>query len=109
MMMTTMFEFLALIGKPTRNRIDLNTYYGHTFRCACGYTHIFDTNIEVLCEGYWRLILSCPVDNRFITNARARMILIQEYGGLAAGYGACINNPTDQAELHTFMAAVLNG
>lgn len=105
MMMTTMTEFLPLIGEPTQNQINLTKYYRHTFRCACG-LHVFDQITTLLCEGYWRLILVCPDDNRFVTNVRARMILIQEFGGLATGYGTRIDSSADQAMLDAYMVEV---
>lgn len=103
MIMTTMSEFLALIGKPRLNTIPLADYYGHTFLCACGYAHIFTDRVSVLCEGYLRLILVCPNNSHYLTNARTRIYSIEKYGGLEGAYGTQLLSSQDHVWLEGFM------
>lgn len=106
MIMTTMSEFLALIGKPRLNTIPLPNYYGHTYKCACGYAHVFDEKTKVLCEGYNRVILVCPKHHMYLTNVRVRIILIEVYGNLDGAFGAFVEHPEDHFMLDAYLAEV---
>lgn len=106
MMMTNLSEFLVLIGKPRLNQIHHATYYGHTFRCACGFAHIFDNNTNVLCEGYLRLILACPVNPQYLTNVRTRLYCIELCGGLEGAFGTQLESIDDQAAVDSLITSL---
>ncbi len=106
MMMTTMPEFLALIGKPRLHTIPLESYFGHTYVCSCGFAHVFDDKTKVLCEGYNRMILVCPKTSLFLTNVRIRTLLIEVYGGLDGAFGTFVETAEDNCLLNDYLAKV---
>lgn len=108
-MMTTLSEFLALIGKPAKDQIHYPNYYGHTYRCACGFAHLFDANTSVLCEGYLKMILACPTDPQYLTSVRTRIYGIEQFGGLEGAFGVRLNGNSNQMTIDQYLNQIADG
>lgn len=96
MMMTTLSELLALLGKPAVGKIDLTTYQGHTYRCACGVAHTFNSDCQIIREGYLKLLVLCPADRRYLTIVRIRLYSIETLGGLEGTFGTLLSDVADK-------------
>ena len=60
MKMKNAAEFISSIGGFGVCKLDLSSYVYHNYECACGQTHTFDYDSEVLCQGAWKLVVGCP-------------------------------------------------
>lgn len=78
--MKSVQAFFNDFGKAAKNTMNLSMY-NDGFRCACGDTHWFDNSIRVLCQGYWKIVVYCPIDPEFLTSVKIKTILGVKFKG----------------------------
>lgn len=69
-------EFLSKTSGGWPCRMNTSAYHGHTFMCACGKTHVFGPDVEVMRElSDMRLVFLCPNDENSITCVKVKGLL----------------------------------
>lgn len=90
-----MEKFLTSFGRMMRLRMDVSPYFGHEYECACGARHKLDYHIELLCQGYWKVIAVCPDDPDYLTTVKIHMLLMVKFLRLKGVNGTRIDAEDD--------------
>ena len=53
-------------SKMSRNKMDLSLYEGY-WDCACGQRHYMIQQRNIICQGFWKVMVRCPNDPNTIT------------------------------------------
>lgn len=78
--MKSVQSFFDGFGNASKNTMNLSMY-NDGFLCACGETHWFDAGINVLCQGYWKIVVFCPNDPTYLTSLKIKTILGVKFKG----------------------------
>jgi hypothetical protein len=73
MKLLTAADFFAFTQDGRPHNMDMGDYEGHTFRCACGRTHVFYADqVKVVKElSKMRLVVRCPEKPTYLTCVKA--------------------------------------
>jgi hypothetical protein len=97
-------QFLLSFGKSLRDGMDLSLYYGNNYRCACGELHTIEFYTKILCHGFWRLMVVCPIDPSTITHVKVRMFLMVKFLGFQSINGTHLQSTHDHSLMGFFLA-----
>jgi len=80
-------------GRPSK--MDMSTYEGHPFQCACGKTHIYYSDqVDVLRElPKMKLVFQCPDEPIFVTCVKVKGLF--RFKGFESLFGAKIEEDLD--------------
>lgn len=100
MKMLPLVDTIGCLGsKVIRNRMILSEYDGR-WQCACGKTHYKIDQSDIVCQGFWRVLVHCPEDPSYLTAVKVNMGLMglkfKNYESLA---GTKIETPADALTL----------
>lgn len=92
--------FLESIGTAMRVRMDLSLYDG-SYNCACGKIHHYGYRTNLLCQGYWRVVMECPENPDYLTCVKIKMFMMMKFKGFESLAGYHIQDDEDRLILHT--------
>ena len=70
--MLPMHTFLETFDrKISRNKMDLSLYEGY-WDCACGKQHWMIQNHNIICQGFWKVMVRCPNNPNMITAVKVK-------------------------------------
>lgn len=96
MKMMNLEAFFNDFGKAAPNTMNLSMYRDD-FKCACGDTHWFDERIDILCQGYWKLVIFCPDNSDHLTSVKIKTILGIKFKGFESLAGCETSTFEDRA------------
>lgn len=106
MKILTFERFIADFGKITKHRMNMSMY-SDSFECACGSTHWFDQPIEIIGDGFWKVIVVCPDTGRHITSLKIKTTFGFGFKGFDSLAGAMLETPDDLLLLSATRAAAM--
>jgi hypothetical protein len=89
-------------AKPTMNM----SIYRDNFECACGKSHWFDDEIDIVCEGLMKVMVVCPQDRSFVTSLKIKTFMIVKFKGFESLAGSHPISSQDQAALMAIKSVV---
>jgi hypothetical protein len=98
MKMLRLGNFLENFGRAAPPIMDMSIYRDN-FKCACGKTHWFDEFIQIICEGFQKVMVFCPEDQKYITNLKIKTFLIFKFKGFESLAGTHIETTEDEITL----------
>lgn len=99
-----MTDFQISVGRSMHIRMELAPFYGASYECACGQEHILEPYSQILYQGFWRIVIVCPDDERYLTCVKIKMILMVKFTGLQSISGTRIKTDTDKLLLANLLA-----
>lgn len=98
-------QFLEQVGNVKKCDLHLELYVYNNYKCACGNTHTFDYNSELLCQGSFKLILGCPDNKKYITCVKLKSKFLGfGFSGFESVLGLKLNE--DEDELLLFRSVI---
>ena len=94
MKMMTFEKFAEYFGKAGPNAMDMSIYRD-SFQCACGRAHWFDESIEIICQGFMKVMVTCPVDPTYITSLKIKTFMMVKFKGFDSLAGSHISTEED--------------
>jgi hypothetical protein len=107
MKMMSFERFAADFGravKPTMNMSDLRD----TFQCSCGQSHWFDERIDRICDGFQKVMVSCPNDPSYVTSLKIKTFMIVKFKGFESLAGSRIASQEEKVLVLTMRAVLRN-
>ncbi len=88
MKMLNTMDFITNLGGIKICDLHLSMYVNNEYDCACGEKHMFTYDSEIICQGAWKLVLECPVDNNYVTCVQLKTkFLGMGFSGFESIYG----------------------
>lgn len=92
--------------KISRNRMDLSLYEGY-WDCACGHRHCMIQQQNIICQGFWKVIVRCPDDPNVLTavkvNTKFFGMKFKDYESFA---GAVISTEEDRLIMLSLLRSI---
>jgi hypothetical protein len=89
-------------AKPTMNM----SIYRDNFDCACGRSHWFDERINIVCEGFMKIMVTCPDDDSYLTSLKIKTFVLVKFRGFESLAGTRLANDNDRQALIAIRMAV---
>jgi len=94
-MKTMDFEsFVEDFGRAAKPIMDMSIYRD-SFQCACGKSHWFDEEIDIICEGLMKIMVVCPADAAFLTSLKIKTFMVFKFKGFESLAGAHLKNQNE--------------
>ena|GEM_PF-1493128 len=91
----TDFEgFAEDFGRVAKPVMDMSIYRD-SFQCACGKSHWFDENIDIVCEGLKKVMVVCPENAAFLTSLKIKTFLMFKFKGFESLAGAHLQSQNE--------------
>ena len=101
-------EFATFFGRMAKPNMNMSIYRD-SFACACGQSHWFDENkIDIICEGFGKVMVSCPEDTSYITSLKIKTFMIFKFKGFESLAGSRLTSLQEKAALQAIRVAVRN-
>lgn len=88
--------FLADFGKASRLTMNMSIYRDR-YQCACGNTHWFDEHADIVCQGFYKVMVTCPNDPAYVTAIKIKTVLGFAFKGFESLAGTQVRAPSEAA------------
>ena len=89
-------------AKPVMNM----SIYRDNFQCACGKSHWFDEEIDIICEGLMKIMVVCPNDPTFLTSLKIKTFMVFKFKGFVSLAGTHLKGEEDMIAAQTIRSLV---
>ena len=89
-------------AKPVMNM----SIYRDNFQCACGQSHWFDEEIDIICEGLMKIMVVCPNDPTFLTSLKIKTFMVFKFKGFVSLAGTHLKGEEDMIAAQTIRSLV---
>jgi hypothetical protein len=94
-------QFVQAFGNVAPNTMNMSIYRDN-FQCACGSSHWFDEDADVVCQGASMTILVvCPDDPTYLTNVKIKTFMVFKFKGFESLAGTHLQDESDITALRT--------
>lgn len=94
MKMMNFDDFADDFGRAAKPIMDMSIYRD-SFQCACGKSHWFDGEIDIICEGLMKAMVVCPDSEAFLTSLKIKTFLIFKFKGFESLAGTHLQTQND--------------
>ena len=94
MKITNFEDFVEGFGRAAKPTMDMSIYQD-SFQCACGKSHWFDENIDIICEGLMKVMVVCPDTPAFLTSLKIKTLFVFKFKGFESLAGAHLQNQNE--------------
>jgi hypothetical protein len=95
-------DYFGKAFKPVKNM----SIYRDTFKCACGKSHWFDEEIDIVCEGPFKVMVVCPDDPAFLTALKIKTFMVFKFKGFVSIAGTHLNSKEQMIAVQTIRSLV---
>lgn len=95
MRMLNFEQFAQAFGNVAPNTMNMSIYRDN-FQCACGSSHWFDENADVVCQGAgMTIIVVCPDDPTYVTGVKIKTFMVFKFKGFESFAGTKVRSESD--------------
>lgn len=73
-------DFVDKFGRAAKPTMDMSIYRD-SFECGCGQRHWFDEGIDIICEGFMKVMVHCPEDPTYVNSLKIKTFMIFKFKG----------------------------
>lgn len=74
-------DFLADFGNAGRLVMNMSIYRD-SYKCACGEKHWLDGGSDIICQGFFKVMVACPHNPDYVTNIKIKTVFGFSFKGL---------------------------
>lgn len=97
-------EFLDSFGKAVKPSMNMSIYRDE-FKCSCGESHWFDEGINIVCDGFQKVMVTCPNDSSYLTSLKIKTFMMFKFKGFESLAGTRIKNQQENDEFAAIRVA----
>ena len=97
-------EFLDSFGKAVKPSMNMSIYRDE-FKCSCGESHWFDESINIVCDGFQKVMVTCPNDSSYLTSLKIKTFMMFKFKGFESLAGTRIKNQQENDEFAAIRVA----
>jgi hypothetical protein len=98
-------SFAEDFGRAAKPIMDMSIYRD-SFQCACGKSHWFDEEIDIICEGLMKIMVVCPADAAFLTSLKIKTFMVFKFKGFESLAGTHLESEEDRVGMQTIYSYV---
>lgn len=97
--------FLRDFGNAGRLTMNMSIYRDN-YQCACGKAHWFDEYANIVCQGFYKVMIVCPEDPAYVTTVKIKTVLGFAFKGFESLAGTRMRNDGELLALRTIRLTV---
>jgi hypothetical protein len=95
-------SFVEGFGLAAINTMNMSLYRDY-FQCSCGENHWFDERINILYQGYWKVVVRCPNDADYLTSLKIKTFMVVKFKGFESLAGTQLENQEEREMLRGYL------